>query len=131
MVNVDVKTVLVWLLYIALIVMVLFIIVLIKNLVTTVKKTNMILEDAKIVSEITAEKANQVDGIVSDVSGAVSDIARAVHNERGLISAISNIVRTTGFVASKVRKDSDSDEEESSKKKKTDNRKRKHHKNKK
>ena len=43
MVTIDVRTTLIWLLLAALVVLVIFLIVAVKNLVTTIKKTNKIL----------------------------------------------------------------------------------------
>lgn len=102
MVTIDVRTALIWLLLAALIVFVIYLTVAVKNLVTTIKKTNKILEDAAVVSEVAAKKAVEVDSIISDVQGAVSSISDAVQGT-STIGAVANIVKAAGSVASTVK----------------------------
>lgn len=96
MITIDVKTALVYLLLVAAIVLVGYLIVVAKNLVKTVKEVNKILEDAAVVSSVTAEKASQLDGIVGDVCSAVSDISQAVKGEQSAIGAVSNLAKSAG-----------------------------------
>ena len=102
MVTIDVRTTLIWLLLAALVVLVIFLIVAVKNLVTTIKKTNKILEDAAVISEVAAKKAVEVDEIVGDVHGVVSDLAKAVQGT-STIGAVTNVVKAAGSVASTVK----------------------------
>lgn len=111
MVTIDVRTALIWLLLAALIVFVIYLTVAVKNLVTTIKKTNKILEDAAVVSEVAAKKAVEVDSIISDVQGAVSSISDAVQGT-STIGAVANIVKAAGSVASTVKNKKDDNRED-------------------
>ena len=102
MVTIDVRTTLIWLLLAALVILVVYLIVAVKNLVTTIKKTNKILEDAAVISEVAAKKAVEVDEIVGDVHGVVSDLAKAVQGT-STIGAVTNVVKAAGSVASTVK----------------------------
>ena len=102
MVTIDVRTTLIWLLLAALVILVVYLIVAVKNLVTTIKKTNKILEDVSVVSEVAAKKAVEVDEIVGDVHGVVSDLAKAVQGT-STIGAVTNVVKAAGSVASTVK----------------------------
>lgn len=100
MITIDVKTALIYILLVAAIVLVGYLIVVAKNLVKTVKGVNKILEDAAVVSSVTAEKATQLDGIVVDVCSAVSDLSQAVKGEQSTIGAISNLAKSAGSLVS-------------------------------
>ena len=102
MVTIDVRTTLIWLLLAARVMLVVYLIVAVKNLVTTIKKTNKILEDAAVISEVAAKKAVEVDEIVGDVHGVVSDLAKAVQGT-STIGAVTNVVKAAGSVASTVK----------------------------
>ena len=73
MVTIDIKATLVYLLFAALIVLVIYLIIIAKNLVKTIKETNKILRDASVISGIAADKAEQLQNLV----GAVSNIVKA------------------------------------------------------
>lgn len=48
---------------------------LVKNLIITVKRTNVILEDAQVISKIAAERTQQVDGTIDNVISRVANFA--------------------------------------------------------
>ena len=126
MVTIDVRTTLIWLLLAALVVFVIFLIVAVKNLVTTIKKTNKILEDVSVVSDVAAKKSVEIDGIIGDVQGAVSDIAEAVRGT-STIGAVANVVKAAGSIASTVkqnREESKNEDKDAAPKKKNRKKKR-------
>lgn len=111
-VTIDVKQALMYLLFIALIILVCYLIVMTRHLVKTVKHTNKILEDAAVVSGITAEKAVQVDAMLTDVQSAVADVTKAVKGQQNMIGALTNFVKAVGSLASFFqggRKEEDAD----------------------
>ena len=81
-------------LFIAVIVLVIYLIIIAKNLVKTIKETNKILTDA-VISKIAAEKTVQVESIVDDVQAAVSDLSKAVRGQN-LVSTLSILLRPWG-----------------------------------
>ena len=50
------------------IILLIYLIVLISNLIKTVKNANKVLEDAQVISAIAADKAKKIDGIVDGIS---------------------------------------------------------------
>lgn len=115
MITINVKSALICLLFIALIVLVGYMIVIANNLVKTIKETNKILADAAVISSIAADKTVQVSEIVDDVQSTVTDLAQAVKGEQKLVAAVSNIVKAVGNLAAIVGKE---EKAESGKKKK-------------
>ena len=80
-------------------VLLIYLIVLVSNLIKTVKKANDILDDAKVVSEITADKAQKLDGIIDGVSESVSDVAETLKGNKNIISAATNVVNAVSNLA--------------------------------
>jgi uncharacterized protein YoxC len=62
---------------IALIVLVIFAIQVLRKLLVTLDHTNKVLEDVEVVSEIAANRSEDIDQIIEDVSGTVSNIAES------------------------------------------------------
>ena len=120
MITIDVKYTLICLVLLALFVLIIYLAVLTKNLITTVKNANKVVDDASVVSGIAADKATQLDDIVGDVSGAVSDLTNAMKGNQSLIGALTNVAKAIAATASYIKGDSDSssdDEEKPAKKK--------------
>ena len=115
MITINVKYTLLCLLLAALVVMVVYLTILAKNLVKTVKETNKILQDTSVISGIAADKAVEVNAIIGDVQSAVADISQAVKGQQNVVGAVSNLVKACGSLAAIFRKSAD---EEVSKKKK-------------
>ena len=96
MITINVKSALICVLFIAVIVLVIYLIIIAKNLV-----------DAAVISKIAAEKTVQVESIVDDVQAAVSDLSKAVRGEQNLVSTLSNIIKALGPMIAFLRKDDD------------------------
>ena len=68
------------------------------NLIKTVKELNKVLDDASVVSEVAANTANQVDGIVADVSATAGQL-RSGTSDVGVFGAVSNVAKAVSSVA--------------------------------
>lgn len=104
MVTLDVKLALVSVLLIALIVLVIYLAVLAKHGVQTIKSLNRVLEDAEKISGIAAERAVQLDEVADEVQDAVTDVARAVKGKQNSIEVFTNLFKSFSSVASAVNK---------------------------
>lgn len=104
MITIDVKSALVYLVFLALIIFIIYLIIMAKNLIKTIKETNKILKDAAVVSRITAERATQLDGMVDDVQGAVADLSQAVKGQQNVVGALSNIIKAVGSLIAIFKK---------------------------
>lgn len=117
MITIDVKATLIYLLLAALIVMVIYLIIIAKNLVKTIKHANQILADTTVISGIAADKAKEIDAIIGDVQSAVSDVSKAVKGQQNLIGAVSNLVKSFGSLAAIFNHDKNDEAENRNKKK--------------
>ena len=72
--------------------LVIFLIVLVANLIKSVKSTGQILEDAEVVSGIAAERAKDVDDLIDTVSESVGSIIGSVKDGQKKASTFSAIV---------------------------------------
>ncbi len=108
MITIDVKTTLICLVLVILALLLIYLIVVAKNLVTTLQKVNKVLDDVQVISAVTSDKVSQVDGIVGDLSGAFGDVASAVKGNHNLVGAVTNMGKA---VASTVSYFKNSDED--------------------
>lgn len=113
MITIDVKYTLICLVLLALLVLIVYLAILAKNLITTVKSANKVVEDAAVVSGIASDKATQLDDIVGDVSGAVEDITKAMKGNQSLIGALTNMAKAIASAVSYIKKGSDPDDADS------------------
>ena len=67
------------------IILLIYLIVLISNLIKTVKNANKVLEDAQVISAIAADKAKKIDGIVDGISDTVSTVVDTVNGNKNII----------------------------------------------
>lgn len=105
MITIDLKYTLICLVLVALIVFLIMLCILVKNLITTVKKANQVVDDTKVVSKIASDKATQVDGITGDLGSALSDLTEAMRGNQNLMGAITNIAKATASTVSYFKGD--------------------------
>ena len=105
MITIDVKDLLICLVLIALVVLLVILCVVAKNLITTVKELNRVLEDATVVSNVAQERTVQFNGIVDDFGIAVGDVTKAMQGNESLVSALANMGRAVGSAVSYFRSD--------------------------
>jgi len=89
---------------IGLIVLLMYCVVLVKNLIYSIKLTNKILEDSKVITSIAAEKAKEIDSIVGDVSVSLGTLAESIKGNQSVLKALSTIVNTLGSIKSLLDK---------------------------
>jgi len=65
-----------------------------KNLVVTIKHTNKILEDAQVVSKITAERSKEFDKMIDDAVTAVGGITESFKGNQSRLTALATIINT-------------------------------------
>ena len=91
-ITITLEGLLLTLLAVAGIVLLIFLTVLVNNLNKTVKNANRVLEDAKVVSAVTADKAKKVDGLIDSACDSVADVAEALKGNKSVIAAATNVV---------------------------------------
>ena len=111
MITINVQTLLIWIVLAVLAILLIYAIFLIRKLLVTISKTNDILDDAKKMTTILAERTDEVNGIVTDVSGVVSNIAQEANNNQGLIKTATNMSRAAASAFSYVTEKKEEKEE--------------------
>ena len=84
-------------------VLLVYLIILASNLIKTAKKANAILDDAKTISEIAADKAEKLDGIVEGLEEAAGEIVGTLKGNKNVISAATNVANAVSNLAGLVR----------------------------
>jgi uncharacterized protein YoxC len=109
--QISIGTLLIVLLGVGGLVLIIYLIVLVRNLNETLKKANEVIEEAHIVTEIAAKRMQEVDGIVDDISTSVKSISE---NLKGHISiakiaaAVVNLATSVKGFVDKTRRQRDS-----------------------
>ncbi len=98
-ITITLEGLLLTLLAVAGIVLLIFLTVLVNNLNKTVKNANRVLEDAKVVSAVTADKAKKVDGLIDSACDSVADVAEALKGNKSVIAAATNVVNAATNLA--------------------------------
>ena len=106
-VTLDLNTLLIALVFVALIVLIIYLIVLVKKLLITVTHANKILGDLEVVSEIASERSQDVNNIITNVSGTVSDLSDAVKGNESTVSAIASIAKSAASLKGIISGDKD------------------------
>lgn len=91
-ITLDLKTLGWALIIIGLLVLIVFGIVFMRNLIITIQHTNRILADAEKISAIAAERSEQLDGLVGDVSESVGQVTEMIKGNQSIVSALTSIV---------------------------------------
>ncbi len=98
-ITITLKGVLLTVLGIAGIVLLIYLIVLAANLIKTLKKTNEILDDAKVISGTAADKVQKLDVMVDSLSESAGTVADALKGNQSIIAAATHVINAaTGFV---------------------------------
>lgn len=105
-ITLDLKTLGWALVIIGLLVLIVFCIIFMKNLIVTIRHANNILEDSEKISSIAAERAEQVNEAVGDVSTSISEMAEIIKGNQSITAALSSIVNAVASLRNLVtRKD--------------------------
>lgn len=89
----------------AILVLLLYCILFVKNLIPVVKNMNKILEDTQVVSSITADKAKELDKIVSDLSSSVGSISDIIKGNQSVVAALTSLINAIGSLKNLLQKD--------------------------
>ncbi len=102
-VTLDIKELLIALLLIVAVVLLIFLTVLIANAIKSVKKLNVILDDASTVTGIVHEKAEETKPVVDDLSKAVVSFASAAKGEENTIASLSSVAKSFSSLISIIK----------------------------
>ena len=103
-VTIDLKILALVIISIALVVLIIYLIQVMRRLLVTLDKTNKILADAEIISDIAANRSKDVDGIISNVSESVASVAEAVRGNKNAFAAAAAVAKAVMAVKNAVTK---------------------------
>ena len=107
MVTMDLRTILIAILLIAVIVLVVYAIIMIRKLLATLERTNDILVDVKVVSDIAATRSKAIDGLVASVTDSVATVSDSIKGNGNATNAAVSVVNTlaslVGFFSRKKK----------------------------
>ena len=86
------------------IVFLIYLSLLMKKLIGTLKEVDVILKDSQVITSIAAEKATKVDGIIDGVGETVDSVVGAVKGNQNVVNAVTTIVNATSSLAGLIKK---------------------------
>lgn len=103
-VTIDLKILALVIISIALVVLIIYLIQVMRRLLVTLDKTNKILADAEIISDIATNRSKDVDGIISNVSESVASVSEAVKGNKNAFAAAAAVAKAVMAVKNAVTK---------------------------
>ena len=93
-----------------------YLILLIRKLIGTLKGVDAVLKDAKTVSSVAADQAENLDDVIEGAALAVGTITDAISGNQSIVAAFTSVVNTISSVIGMIRGESEeaevSDDEE-------------------
>lgn len=102
--TISVKDALLFLIMGGAVVLIIYLIVLIKNVVVTVKHTNQIMADAEVITTIARERTEEINGALDNVVESVSGVATALKGKESVIRSLSSIASAITSVVNMLKK---------------------------
>ena len=97
------------LIVIGVLVLIVFCIVFMKNLIVTIKHTNRILEDTEKISAIAAERTEEVDGVIGNVTESIGGLEDVIKGNQSVIEALTSIINALGSLKNLVNRKKEKD----------------------
>lgn len=92
---------------VGIIALLLYLIILVKNLVPSAKSLAKIMEDAEVISGVAKDSALEAEQVMGDVTATVSTIADIVKGNQSIVGAMTNIINALGSLNNLLNKKSD------------------------
>ena len=86
------------------IVFLIYLTLLIKKLIGTLKEVDVILKDSQVVTSIAADKATKVDGIIDGVRDAAQNVVDALKGNQNVVKAVTSLVNAVTSLAGMLKK---------------------------
>lgn len=86
-----------------------YLIIFFRNLITTIKSTNKVLEDAEKITSIAAERTEDVDKIITNVTESVDTLTENIRGNKSTIGFLGSIINfltsLKGFISKSTKSD--------------------------
>lgn len=113
-VTITLKGVLLTLLALAGVVLLVYLTLLVKKLIDTLKEVDVILKDAQVVTSIAADKTAKVEGIIDGMGESVGVVVDAIKGNQNVVKAVTNFVNATSSLAGILKKTGSKEKEKKS-----------------
>ena len=91
------------------IVFLIYLTLLMKKLIGTLKEIDVILKDSQVITSIAADKATKVEGILDGVGDTVGSVVEAVKGNQNVVKAVSSLVNAASSLAGMLKKSEEKD----------------------
>jgi uncharacterized protein YoxC len=88
----------------ALLVLLIYCIILVKNLIPSVKSISKILKDTEVISGVAADSTKEAQKIVADLSVSVGSISDIIKGNQSIAAALTSIVNAIGSLKNLLKK---------------------------
>jgi len=88
----------------ALLILLIYCIVFVRNLIPVVKNLNKILEDSRVISGIAADNAKDLDKIIRELSSSVGSISDVIKGNQSVVSALTSLINAIGSLKNLLEK---------------------------
>lgn len=89
----------------AVLVLLIYCIIFVKNLIPAVKNMGKILEDTQVISGIAANNAKEVDKIIVDLSSSVGSISDIIKGNQSVVSALTSLINAIGSLKNLLQRE--------------------------
>ena len=89
----------------AVIILLIYSIVFVRNLIPAVKNMNRILEDTQVITGIAAENAKDVDKVIRDVSTSIGSISDIIKGNQSVVAALTSLINAAGSLKNLLQRE--------------------------
>lgn len=86
------------------IVFLIYLSLLMKKLIGTLKEVDIILKDSQVITSIAADKATKVEGIIDGVGDTVDSVVGAIKGNQSVVNAATSFVNAASSLAGMMKK---------------------------
>ncbi len=90
--------------FICIIIALIYAIILLKNLVVSIKHTNKILEDVEEISAVAKKRVGDVDQVIDGVSDSVANVTAALKGKENLIQSLASVGKAITSLVGVIKK---------------------------
>ena len=86
------------------IVFLIYLSLLMKKLIDTLKEVDLILKDSQVITSIAADKATKVEGIIDGACDTVGTVVNAIKGNQNVVSAATSVVNAVSSLSGLIKK---------------------------
>ncbi len=103
----SIKDIVILLVGISIFIFFIYLAMLIKNLIPTVKKTNEVMDDVKTITDIAADNVESLQETIVNLSSSAETLSKAVSGNTNMVKALGSIGSAIASIIGLVKKNND------------------------